>query len=284
MENRANNAGTPLKWLLAQWTVAWNEIGASLLDAAEQTSWTAQDEAPVSAEADLLWHEQPMDFPAGAVVWIGAPEAAWMRLGSSVLHAAGLSEVEAADARQTYSQMAGQAMARFAELVGACLEREIRCRQDAEQAPADGIELTRVAAEKPELGSVLVAFSAPLVEAVAKRLQGMATEVSSAPQPQQVPSNPVASRQGASGQVMDLLLGIDLPLRISFGRAQLRLKDVLKLTSGSIIELNRSVSEPVEVVVNNCVIARGELVVVDGNYGVRILEIVSRQRRMEALP
>ena len=45
---------------------------------------------------------------------------------------------------------------------------------------------------------------------------------------------------------------------------------MLKLTSGSIVELNRAVLEPVEVIVNNCVIARGEVVVVDGNYGVRI--------------
>ena len=48
------------------------------------------------------------------------------------------------------------------------------------------------------------------------------------------------------------------------------MKDVLKLTTGSIVELNRGVNEPVEVLVNHCLIARGEVVVVEGNYGVRI--------------
>ncbi|HXU21154.1 MAG TPA: flagellar motor switch protein FliN, partial [Verrucomicrobiae bacterium] len=70
---------------------------------------------------------------------------------------------------------------------------------------------------------------------------------------------------------------------VSFGRAQLPLKDVIKLTTGSIIELNRSVSEPVEIIVNNCLIARGEVVVIEGNFGVRIHEIVNRQERLRAL-
>ena len=53
----------------------------------------------------------------------------------------------------------------------------------------------------------------------------------------------------------------------SFGRPQLPLKGVIKLSAGSMVELNRSVAGPVEVIVNNCVIARGEVVVIEGNYG-----------------
>jgi flagellar motor switch protein FliN/FliY len=79
-------------------------------------------------------------------------------------------------------------------------------------------------------------------------------------------------------------MGVELAVSVSFGRVQLPLKDVLKLTAGSIIELNRTVDEPVEVIVNNCVVARGEVVVVEGNYGVRIDHIMSRQERLEALP
>ncbi len=81
----------------------------------------------------------------------------------------------------------------------------------------------------------------------------------------------------------DLLLDVELPVSVSFGGAEVLLKDVLKLTTGSIIELNRSVSEPVELIVNNCVIARGEVVVVDGNFGVRIQHVISRQDRLRSL-
>lgn len=82
---------------------------------------------------------------------------------------------------------------------------------------------------------------------------------------------------------LDRLLDVELPVSVSFGRAQLPLKDVIKLTTGSIVELNRSVSEPVEIIVNNCVIARGQVVVVEGNFGVRIMQVVSRQDRLRTL-
>ena len=80
-----------------------------------------------------------------------------------------------------------------------------------------------------------------------------------------------------------MLLHVELDLSVSFGTTHLNLQEVLKLASGSIVELNRSVAEPVDVLVNNCVIARGEVVVVDGNYGIRVTEIVSRQDRMRTI-
>jgi flagellar motor switch protein FliN/FliY len=78
-------------------------------------------------------------------------------------------------------------------------------------------------------------------------------------------------------------MDVDLPISISFGKAQLPMKDVLKLTTGSIVELNRGVNDQVEVLVNQCLIARGEVVVVEGNYGVRIQEIATRQERLRSL-
>jgi flagellar motor switch protein FliN/FliY len=83
--------------------------------------------------------------------------------------------------------------------------------------------------------------------------------------------------------MLDVLLDVELPVTVSFGSAQVTLADVLKLTNGSLVELNRTVNEPVQVIVNNCVIARGEVVVVEGNYGVRIREIASRQERLRSL-
>jgi flagellar motor switch protein FliN/FliY len=97
----------------------------------------------------------------------------------------------------------------------------------------------------------------------------------------QSPSAPAESPTSTSQ--FDLLLDVELPVSVSFGRALVPLKEVLKLSSGSIVELNRAVTEPVEVIVNNCVIARGEVVVVEGNYGVRIQQIVSRQDRLRTV-
>ena len=80
-----------------------------------------------------------------------------------------------------------------------------------------------------------------------------------------------------------MLLDVDLDLSVSFGTTEMPLQDVLKLASGSIVELNRSVNEPVDVLVNNCVVARRDVVVIDGNYGIRITEIVSRKERIQSI-
>lgn len=84
-------------------------------------------------------------------------------------------------------------------------------------------------------------------------------------------------------QNLEMLLDVDLELSVSFGHTTLMLQEVLKLSSGSIVELNRSASDPVELLVNDSVVARGEVVVVDGNYGIRITEVVSPRERIRSL-
>jgi flagellar motor switch protein FliN/FliY len=92
-----------------------------------------------------------------------------------------------------------------------------------------------------------------------------------------------SSRALTVPKTLDRLLDVELPISVSFGRAQIALKDVLKLTTGSILELDRTISEPVDVIVNNCAIARGEVVVVEGNFGVRVLQVISRQERIKTI-
>jgi flagellar motor switch protein FliN len=82
---------------------------------------------------------------------------------------------------------------------------------------------------------------------------------------------------GDDANPVSRLLQIEVPVSVSLGRAQMRMKDLLALNSGSIVELEQDLGDRVEIRANNCVIARGEMVAVDGNYGVRILEMVSNQ-------
>src|SRR5271168_2807797 len=70
-----------------------------------------------------------------------------------------------------------------------------------------------------------------------------------------------------------LLMDVKLPIRVRMGRTKLSLRSITQLGSGSVVELDCSVNHPVEVVVNDRVIAEGEIVVVAGNYGVRITQI-----------
>lgn len=78
-----------------------------------------------------------------------------------------------------------------------------------------------------------------------------------------------------------LLLDIELPITIRFGTGQMLLQDLLALQPSSTIEFDRRVNDPVEILVNGRTVARGEAVVVRGNYGVRIIEIADRKDRLE---
>jgi flagellar motor switch protein FliN/FliY len=80
-----------------------------------------------------------------------------------------------------------------------------------------------------------------------------------------------------------LLLDIELPIIIRLGSTELLLKDVMRLGPGAIIELNKAVDEPVELLVNDVTIAKGEVVVVDGNFAFRVTEVESRADRVKSL-
>jgi flagellar motor switch protein FliN len=72
-----------------------------------------------------------------------------------------------------------------------------------------------------------------------------------------------------------LLMGVKLPIRVLMGRTRLPLRDIARLGGGSVVELDCSPDSPVDIMVNDRLIAQGEIVVVGGNYGVRITRIAS---------
>jgi flagellar motor switch protein FliN len=86
----------------------------------------------------------------------------------------------------------------------------------------------------------------------------------------------------AASQAAPLLMGVKLPIRILLGRTQLRLQEIAQLGSGAVVELDCSPNDPVEILVNDRIIARGEVVVVGGNYGVRITKMATRSETPEA--
>jgi flagellar motor switch protein FliN len=82
---------------------------------------------------------------------------------------------------------------------------------------------------------------------------------------------------------LEVILDIDLPLTVRFGVTEMTLDALTRLGPGSVIDLGRSPDDPVEVLVNGRLVARGEVVVVAGNYGVRIHEVVSAADRIRSL-
>ncbi|MBB5056382.1 flagellar motor switch protein FliN/FliY [Granulicella aggregans] len=73
---------------------------------------------------------------------------------------------------------------------------------------------------------------------------------------------------------LDLVMDVELNVTLRFGQRQLALREVLELTSGSVVELDRQVDEPIELILDGRVVARGEAVIIDGNYGMRVTQVL----------
>jgi flagellar motor switch protein FliN/FliY len=82
---------------------------------------------------------------------------------------------------------------------------------------------------------------------------------------------------------LDVILDIDLPLTVRFGRREMPLHIITALGPGSVIDLGRSPDDPVDVLVSNQLVARGEVVMVGGNYGVRITDVMSPADRVRSM-
>jgi flagellar motor switch protein FliN len=82
---------------------------------------------------------------------------------------------------------------------------------------------------------------------------------------------------------LDLILDFEVPVSVRFGKREMTLGDILKLGSGALIELDRSADDPVELLVNQSLLARGEVVVAEGHYAIRITQVDSTAARIRSL-
>ena len=269
--------------LLDQWVGSLGQVLESMTDQKLEVRWQAG--STPDSHRDSLWWEQPFSIGPGAAVWVAAPRATWEHAGTVTLKAAGLETVETAEARSTWIEILGQSLSAVARSIGSFLGREVTCESGSEKPPGT---------EPYESASVTIAFPGspldPLLIALSPKLLAILAPGASPSTEERRDTGSVsepdagkAERQSGIPPTMELLMDVELPVSISFGKTQLPMKDVLKLTTGSIVELNRGVNETVEVLVNHCLIARGEVVVVEGNYGVRIVQIASRQERLRTV-
>jgi flagellar motor switch protein FliN/FliY len=143
-----------------------------------------------------------------------------------------------------------------------------------EQSAAAPAEPAAPVAESPEPASQLDVTSV-LPQPRPERVMGpAATDLPPLPRP----DLPELGTGTASGEARDLrlLADVQVELAVEIGRVKLPLRDLLSLEPGSVLELDRSADAPVDVLVNGCLVARGEVVVIDGEFGVRITAVVER--------
>ncbi len=81
----------------------------------------------------------------------------------------------------------------------------------------------------------------------------------------------------------ELLQSIQVNLSVEVGRATIKIRDLLRLTQGSVVELDRVAGEPVDLLVNNTIVAQGEVVLVNERYGLRLTRVIPASERMEKI-
>jgi flagellar motor switch protein FliN/FliY len=92
-----------------------------------------------------------------------------------------------------------------------------------------------------------------------------------------------ASTKGATHNDIDFILDIPVQLTVELGRTKIAIKNLLQLAQGSVVELDGMAGEPMDVLVNGCLIAQGEVVVVNDKFGIRLTDIISPSERIRKL-
>ena len=252
------------------WTGEFGRAVA-MFNGEEPTLSTRRDQMPSANEARaMLWLKQVFVGKGHFTTWIAASEATWTALGASL--GGGTPEV----LRSTFLEILSQAQQGTAAVLSQEHGRAISCREsEIDTEPA--FEPATVAVFSIDVGNIQ---TPPLIWVV--ELTAAAVLQAKGEDPEAAPlHNP---EKGMAPRSVNRLLDLQLPISVALGRAKLRFREVLKITSGSVIELKKEVGEPVDLVVHGTVVARGDLVLVKGNYAVRITQIVSRGDRLNLCP
>ena len=221
-----------------------------------------QDADAVAPADGVLWHEQAFERTETGKFWIGAPAPDAVRL-------LGEAAEDPASGAALFRELVGQSLKAAAELLNTSSHPGLKgldtVSPDPPPASSTGISFLITGSGDPI--PVWLHCDASFASLLDSSEGG-------SPQPGAAPSVP--AQQGTISP--DSLHGIDLPVVVVLGRATLRIAEVLKLTVGSIVELDTRVGEPVDVCIQGVVVARGEVVSIRGNYGVRIVEVLRRNR------
>lgn len=166
------------------------------------------------------------------------------------------------------SQTAGLIATALRTRFGAAEVSAAKAEADAESGVTNMLE----SANKDDRVSIRLLCSHALIDSLATQLAG--PEHSAEAAAKAVAAMPPEPDVNAERQNLRLVMDVELDLMLRFGQRSLMLSEVADLTTGSVVELDRLVDEPVELLLGERVIAHGEVVIVDGNYGLRITSIL----------
>jgi len=227
------------------------------------TSKIASSELSEAEIASRTWWKQVVQGESSFSIWAGAEEPLWTALG------------EGAEAQSSFFEMLSQANSGMAAVLSAGFPAPLRCQDGAIEPPNLPLD-----AALAQIKVVYRSSDAGVISFLVEK-KGFAIINPEEPAAAAAPSELEAYTSiSASPQMLARLMDLQLPVSVLLGRATITIKDALKLMSGSVVELDRRVGDHVEIMVHGTIVAKGEIVSVKGNYGVRIKEVISRQDRI----
>lgn len=196
--------------------------------------------------SERSWWKQTVHNDQSFRVWAGALPTLWSVFGEEA----------------TFSEMLSQANQGVAAVLSAGFPLPLRCEDGVAEAPNLPLSV--------EWAQISVSFRGSEAGLISLLLDRTAFSI----------IRPQMPAKDGTQAILSRLLDLHLPVSILLGRARISIREALKLMPGSVIELDRQVGEYVEIMVHGTVVAKGEIVSVKGNYGVRIKQVVSREERL----
>jgi len=226
--------------------------------------------------AGTAWWGQRLSILDRPSFWIGAPAESWASIGRLVLSSLGVDDASESDVESTCRDVLAQTSAMVATKLAQQYGEEIT---GGDSLPADQPE----AAAAPffnwslDAGSNSIQGTAVCTEAFLARCSGFGKSPDVESSSQDVPPPSGSGAEEPAGKPAVSVPRLDLRVKFVLGRATLPLRDVFKLTVGSVVELDHSAVDPADVVIQGRVFARGQVVVINGNYGLKILPPARRE-------
>jgi len=259
--------GTAQHSLLEAWRKASTEVLSQVLGAPWNVEPQAAESAPASPESYLHFGLACGGGMEGKAA-VKIPQADGLTLARKLLAESG----EPAELTDAHKEALEKVLRQIATAASAGLQTEY-----------GAVDITVSSAEPPTWPGTSVAMQASENPSSVLHLELFLGEDLAANQAA-LDGATVAGEQAPVGPGnLDLLLGVGLNVTLRFGQRILTLREILELGSGSVIELDRQVQEPADLLLGDKLIARGEVVIVDGNYGVRVTEVADPRQRLSTL-
>jgi flagellar motor switch protein FliN len=228
-------------------------------------TWSRVKQLPLTEAEEFFWWKQVMQAAETRfITWVGAHESTWNTLGRAS------EDASSDDSKAAYLEIIGQTQQSTASGLSAALPEHLECRRgqvgSSPKAESVFFALIGVTIGGEQLPALVLALDKPILDVLATATNFGET---------------ASIEMDHSGLMLDRLLNLEMPVSVALGRTQMAIRDLLKLVSGSVIELDQGVEDHADLIVHGTVVAKGEIVSVKGNYGIRIKELISQKDRID---